>query len=274
MFQNKLLAVAWSVVGFSVGIISVLMGTNSYMSQIKEEKFEILSAKQELQQLIQEQRHVAEQSKLELQRLSTEAYSTFNSQQDQLLYKLTFLERYVEEHQKVEVYYEQLEHNQTDMLSSDTEILEKLKLANSRDDKAFVLKSVWNENRYIGELAEDVLLNLVSDEDAYTVVKYITTDNVRYYMKQSDMIESWVKQIEKNQWTIFEDAITRVVVNYKVSDTKMSYLFSDIFEAIERSPESQASLKRLVTLFEKHDLKYSYNDAKALYFAREEVSNK
>lgn len=266
MSHEKILNNPWNIVGLCLGIIGVLMATNSYVSQIKEEKFAILAAKQELQLQMQEQVHQFEKSKVELERLSKKAYKEFEKDQRLLVSKILILEKYMEEREKVNVYYHEV-NTEDSIYMSDVEIVNRIKNAQKGTDKLFVLESIWHENNYIAKQSQKAFLRLFTIEDMYVFIKRLTREDVDYYIGQTEMVTDWFDSFESNGLFEFEMALTKVVVNYPVDDSSLSYFMKDVLRESPKSKELKAILRRLIDLFEHYELVRSLNTAREFYLS-------
>ncbi|HAS6860773.1 TPA: hypothetical protein GRI37_09090 [Vibrio parahaemolyticus] len=275
MSQDNILNNPWNIVGICLGIIGVLMATNSYITQIQEEKFAILEEKSELKalssemkQLVSEIRLLVATSKQELKSLSTEAYNDFSEEQQTIAYKLSVLEKHVEEHEKVTAYYNDLDPNIVTKLPLE-DLIEELQNVDSSEDKLLVIASIWHDNDYVAEIARGRFLALFDARDMYLVVKSASLTEELLYVPEHIMLRSWFKRIALDDVSLIQDALVKVVINNAdLNDHNISTIVEYSYESLSESVKAEETIKSLKTLkrlFSERELKYSIKTTDELY---------
>lgn len=270
MSQDKIVNNPWNIVGICLGIIGVLMATNSYVTQMQEEKFAILEEKSELKALSSEMKQLASEirllvstSKQELKQLSTEAYNDFREEQQTIAHKLSVLEKHVEEHENVTAYYSDLDPNMVMGLPLE-DLLEKLRSIDSPEGKLLVIASIWHDNNYVAKFARNKFLSLFETKDIYFVVKSISLTEETVSFSEMFMLGEWFKRIALDDVSIIQDALVKVVINNTdLNDYNIAIIIEYSYENLSESvkvEEVVKSLKILKQLFSDHDIKYEYSN--------------
>lgn len=146
-------SIAWSLVGFLLGIIGVMGMQNSYMSAVQEKSFELQRNQMVLQNLLSEVKNSAE----------------FGKKFDQINARLIKIESYMLEVESIRIYFE-TEAKMPESIKEKRDLITKIKNG-FFNKKELINYIVQQTDHNIAEIATKQFIKISDDEDLDFLVK-------------------------------------------------------------------------------------------------------